>query len=140
MLQSMPDVLVAIAILVFISAFLGILSLAGWLETQDRNKAAAAHAVFLKTGSADALAAEVCTRVTSWGWDRFVAARPILSRTSPWTDKELFDAIELLWAEAAEEDRRKRTSPRDSNNFSFSDSGLSLVQEALSERLKTTRP
>lgn len=103
----------------------------------------AARQAFLLAASTTELATILrdALRDETWGWHRFEAGKSALSHAGPWTEQELLQALEDLFEDANEEDRKgHRDGGRDSYYFDFYDCGLAAMAEALRTRLGISQP
>ena len=78
-------------------------------------------------------------KILSTDWIRFKSAQAMLQKSS-WTDQELLEGLENIFAEATKEDTEKGRSGRDSNYFDFYDCGFARHCEALRSRLGIPQP
>jgi hypothetical protein len=92
-----------------------------------------------RSAGADELAHDAQQAIRLQGWRQDPTADAIVERTA-WTDRELHDALEAMWASLLEADRRTGRAGRSSNHFALHDSGIAAILKTLRDRLGIPQP
>lgn len=88
----------------------------------------------LAAAGADELAAEAIGCVRYERWERFTSTLPLLEPRAAWSDAELLECLEQLYAEICREDQALGRNGRDGNIYEYHDCGLGRIHDALVAR------
>lgn len=115
---------------VFVSEHFGWPGSVAWSAARSRRR----EQERLAAASADQLAGEALGCVRYGRWERFASVRPLLERSVGWSDAELSECLERLFAELSQEDRSRGSNGRDGHVYEYHDCGLGRIHEALASR------